>query len=221
MLMNTHRYLDTNRFKWPLLALWISIGLHGALIASVKIVPPKPAGTSAAIEARLLSGVSTQPATVKEEIPLLRPEPQATKLDEALAYAPPPPATPSATAATPEPRPVEASSLPQIEIPLAVDLHYYAARELDITPSAEIAEPELPASVSGKIQYRVKIEPDGRVSEVDVIKVELVPDNDSSALAGTEAILRATRFKPGIKAGRAVRSVVIYELLINPVPTPR
>lgn len=219
--MKTLRYPDLKSYKGLLLALWISIGLHAALIAMVKIVPPPSVSPGHTIEARLMPGVQHAKLALDEEIPLWLPEPHALALDDMLAYAPPPSEPPGSVNAS-SPRPAEPPSLPQIEIPLAVDLHYYNARELDITPSADIAEPELPASVSGKIQYRVKIEADGRVSDVEVIRAELSPDNDAAALASTEAVLRATRFQPGIRAGRAVRTVVVYELMINPLkPAPR
>lgn len=204
----------TDRYKWPLVALWISIGLHVALIALVKIVPPPAVQIGHTLEARLM------PAAQPSDVPLYLPELAASTLDEVLAYAPPPvPAseTPAQDTGTPE----QASPIPQIEIPLAVDLHYYRARELDVVPNGELPDPVVPETLTGKIRYELKIEPDGRVSDVEVVSVDLVPGSDSAVLAATEATLRATRFKPGMKNGRPVRAIVVYELVINPVPQPQ
>lgn len=202
--------LDFSKLGWPLLALWISIGLHGALIALVKIVPPPPTAIGNTIEARLM------PKTIPRDVPLYLPDLTSPALDEMLSYAPTPPPTTETLAhdvsATPQ-----ASPLPQIEIPLALDLHYYSARELDIVPNGELPDPVVPETLTGKIRYELKIEPNGRVSDVNVISVDLAPDSDSAVLAATEAALRATHFTPGMKNGRPVRAVVVYELVINPV----
>lgn len=196
-------------YKWPLAALWISIGLHAALIALVKIVPPPDVQIGHTLEARLM------PAAQPSDVPLYLPDLSAPALDEILAYVPPPePAVeaPAQELNTPE----QASPIPQIEIPLAVDLHYYLARELDVVPNAELPDPVVPETLTGKIRYELKIEPDGRVSNVEVISIDLAPDADSAVLAATEEALRATHFTPAIKNGRPVRAVVVYELVINP-----
>lgn len=210
--MNERRDSDFDKYKWPLLALWISLGLHGALIALVRIVPPNEIMAAHTIEARLM------PIPPAREVPLYLPELRSPALDDVLAYAPPP-STPTLVQQPPTP-PTPASPIPQIEIPLAVDLHYYSARELDITPSGSLPDPVLPETLSGKVKYQVKIEEDGRVSDVEVISVELANGDDAAALANTEALLRATRFQPGMKNGRPVRAIVVYELTINPVVSP-
>lgn len=214
MIGNRQRNFDFAKYKWPLLALWVSVGLHGALIALVKIVPPRETLTTHTIEARLVS------ASQRREVPLYLPDLKSPAIEEVLAYAPPP-ASPNLAEQRSTIPPPPASLIPQIEIPLAVDLHYYSARELDVIPSGDMPDPVLPESLSGKARYRVKIEEDGRVSDVEVISVEMVPDTDTAVLAATEAALRATRFKPGIKQGRPVRALVIYELIINPAEPQR
>lgn len=212
--MIRQRGSDSGKLTGPLLALWISIGLHAALIALVKIVPPPDVSLGTTIEARLM------PKTPPRDVPLYLPDLAAPQLDEMLAYAPPPQPVAETPAQNLTP-PSQPSPIPQIEMPLAVDLNYYSARELDIIPSGDLPEPVLPEKLSGKIKFEVKIEEDGRVSDVDVMSVDLVPDTDSAVLAATEAALRATRFKPGIKQGRPVRALVIYELIINPAEPPR
>lgn len=212
--MNERRHSDFDKYKWPLLALWISLGLHGALIALVRIVPPREGLAVYTIEARLIS--STQP----RPIPLYLPDIKSPALSEVLAYAPPPVPETAVAQQLPSP-PTQESSIPQIEMPLAVDLHYYTARELDVMPNGNIPEPALPARLSGRIKYQIKIEEDGRVSDVDVLSMELAGDADSDALANTKALLRATRFTPAMKNGRPVRAVVVYVLTINPVESQR
>lgn len=212
--MNRQRGSDFDKSKWPLLALWLSIGLHGALIALVRIVPPQEGRSANTLEARLM------PRTEARAVPLYLPDMKSPALSEVMAYAPPPtPKTPVAQQ-LPSP-PTQESPIPQIEIPLAVDLHYYSARELDIMPNGNILEPALPATLSGKIKYQLRIEENGSVSDVDVLSIELAGDVDSATLANTKALLRATRFTPAMKNGRPVRAVVVYELMINPVESQR
>lgn len=207
----THkRRSESGRLTWPILALWISVGLHGALIALVKIVPPPSAQMGHTIEARLMPGAAPR------DVPLYLPDRAAPARNERAVQVPPAVAA-RETAAQDSNRSEQASPLPQIEIPLAVDLHYYAARELDVIPMGELPDPVVPETLTGKIRYELKIEPDGRVSEVDVVSVDLVPHSDSAVLAATEAALRATYFTPGMKNGRPVRAIVVYELIINPV----
>lgn len=209
--MNKQRGADFDKHKWPLLAFWISLGLHGALIALIKIVPPQEGRAVNTIEARLM------PIGQMRDVPLYLPDLKSPALDDALAYAPPP----APAQQSPPTPPTQAASIPQIEMPLSVDLHYYSARELDVMPSGNIGEPALPETLSGKIKYQIKIEEDGRVSDVDVMSVELSDNTDTDALASTEALLRATRFKPAMKNGRPVRALVVYVLTINPVaPRP-
>lgn len=210
--MTTQR--SASKRMWPWLALWISIGLHAALIAMVKIVPPPSAPIGHTLEARLL------PATPLPEVPLYLPELTAPTLDERLTYAPPPVTTAEAPALARD-KPQQESPMPQIEMPLAVDLHYYSARELDTVPHGELPDPVVPETLAGTIRYKLKIERDGRVSDVEVLEVDFGPDHDRGVLTATEAALRATQFKPGVKNGMPVRSVVVYELVISPVKQQR
>lgn len=210
MNVNARRDSDFDKYKWPVLALWISLGLHGALIALVKIVPPREGNAIHTIEARLM------PVSHMRDVPLYLPDLKSPALGDVLAYAlQPAPLDPVQQPLSTQP--TQTSPIPQIEMPLAVDLHYYNARELDVMPNGSIPEPGLPARLSGRIKYQIKIEEDGRVSDVDVLSVELMGDADSVALTNTKALLRATRFTPAMKNGRPVRAMVVYELVIEPV----
>jgi len=205
------------KIKWPLVALWISLGLHGVLLALVHVAP-RPTGTGkGTIEARL---VFSQASGVPADTPEIQP---AETLDVAPAEPVPrdketppvalstelPPSPPSFAPHEP--------AIPRLEIPLSVDLNYYPARELDQTPQGEIPDPEFPDTVAGKIKFQLKIEESGRVSEVNVISAEPSDIFVTAVLdRATEALL-ATQFQPGIKNGRPVRALVIYELTIAPV----
>ena len=208
------------KFRVLLGALWISLGLHGAMIALVQIAPPPVVVGGATIEARLISisppralsplkpSIGTD-ETIVVDTPV-RDNPvdpvEATNTPPQTEQMPPRFSTPSAT--------------PRLEIPIAVDLNYYEARELDQTPRGQIPEPVLPDTVSGRVRFQIKIEETGQVSDVEVLEVDTPDRFDRSALESAQAALRATHFTPGIKNGRPVRARMIYELTINPVSAP-
>lgn len=203
------------KLKWPLAALWISLGLHGALIALVQPAPISPVVSRGTIEARLVS--PQQPLTVPQLAPNIEtdetlavavPE-EVTNVD---AEAAPTTALPTASSIPPSPE----SAISPLEIPVAVDLHYYTARELDETPRGKIPDPVLPDALSGRIKFQVKIEESGRLSDVVVIASDPPDIFDKATLEVATEALRATQFTPGIKNGRPVRALVIYELTINP-----
>lgn len=207
------------KLKWPLAALWISLGLHGALIALVQIAPPPAGVEGGVIEARLVSVPSplavaqlTPSIETDETIPVEVPD-EDKPVDPVEAPSTPPPAAQTPPSSPP-------SAVPRLEIPIAVDLNYYEARELDRTPHGQIPDPVLPESVSGRIRFQVKIEESGQVSEVEVLESDPPDRFDRSALEIAREALRATRFTPGIKNGRPVRAQVIYELTINPATAP-
>ena len=209
------------KLKRPLAALWISLGLHGALIAWVQIAPPSPVLNGGTIEARLVPG--PQPLTVPQLTPSI-------ETDETRAVDAPetdknidPKAEPSAplptTSASPPSLPE--SAVPRLEIPVAVDLNYYAARELDQTPRGQIPAPVFSDALSGRIKFQVKIEESGQVSDVEVLESDPPNTFDPAALEIAREALRATRFTPGIKNGQPVRALVIYELTINRAVAPQ
>ena len=204
------------QLKWPLAALWISLGVHGALIALVQIAPPPTVPSRGTIEARLVS--VPRPTTVPRLAPSIEtdealavdvPESEPKEEPEAAPIAEPPAVSPIA------PSPPE-SAMPRLEIPVAVDFNYYTSLELDQMPEGKIPEPALPAELSGKIKFQVKIEEDGRVSDVEVMATDPPGIFEEAALEVAAEALRGTRFTPGIKNGRPVRSRAIYELIINP-----
>ena len=212
------------KLKWPLAALWISLGLHGALIALVQITPLPSVVGPRTIEARLVS--APKPVTVPQFARSIEAnEALAVDVSEAGPKVEPEAASSSESPIVNQiPPSLPESMLPRLEIPVAVDLHYYPARELDEPPRGSDDPPSgFPDFVlsdvrPGKIQFQVKIEENGRVSEVVVVGAYPPEHFDQAALDFATEALRATHFVPGIKNGQPVRALVIYELMINSEP---
>jgi protein TonB len=229
----------------PLTAVWISLGLHVALIALVQVAPPASMDLGeTVIEARLVSKQAARPAPetlpVVPEVATPEPPPQKTLLlapaekAEALPVAtpnPPPvpqPVTPAslppaaAVPAAPQPAPApvpQAASAPApaAAITSSVDLTYYSARDVDVHPRAlrEIV-PDYPADadrkrLSGKVRLQLKLEADGRVSDIDVVNASPPELFDESAVKA----FREARFAPAQRNGRPVRALVLIEVVYD------
>lgn len=228
------------RLRRPLAAVWISLGLHAALIALVQLAPPSALSLDGpVIEARLesphaaLSAVDAPPLALAvdvpddsvQEAPRLAPSETAEALPVAEPLAPPPvQAAPAAAAAQPAsatpqpapaaPPPAASAPMPGVTITSAVDLTYYSARDIDVHPRAlrEIV-PDYPGAadrqrLSGKVRLQLKLEADGRVSDVDVVSAVPPGMFEDSALKA----FRDARFAPAQKGGRPVRALVLIEV---------
>ena len=226
------------RLRRPLAAVWISLGLHAALIALVQVAPPSAVDTGApVIEARLESPRAALPAVdvpplapaaeapddSVQDVPRLAPGETAEALPVAEPAAPPPvqaapvaaaaqPAVPASAA--PPPAPAASAPLPGVTISSAVDLTYYSTRDVDVPPHAlrEIV-PDYPAAadrqrLSGKVRLQLKLEADGRVSDVAVVSAVPPGMFEDSALKA----FRDARFAPAQKGGRPVRAQVLIEV---------
>lgn len=230
------------RTQRALVAGWISLGLHAAVIALVQVAPPAAVSLGEmVIEARL---VSRQPAPVAalapppetaasppeapaetprlapsdaaDTLPVVRPEvapPKEVSPVPAPAPAPAAPATPAEPAvAAPLPAPAPATAIAS-----AVDLTYYSARDVDVHPRAlhEVI-PVYPADadrrrVSGKLRLQLKLQADGRVSDIEVLSASPPGVFDESALLA----FRSARFAPAQKNGRPVRALVEIEVVYD------
>jgi protein TonB len=232
------------RLRRPLAAVWISLGLHAAVIALVQVAPPAASRPGElVIEARLVS-THAAPATQEAPPPVPAPEarespPQkvpmvASEAEEALPLAkqaPSPPATsmpaapPQPPAATQSPAPAaaeSASQVPAAPVPAAaitssVDLTYYSARDVDVHPRAlrEI-RPDYPAAadrqqLSGKVMLQLKLEADGRVSDIEVVSANPPGMFEDSA----RKAFRDARFSPAQKNGQPVRALVLIEVVYD------
>jgi periplasmic protein TonB len=226
------------RLRRPLAAAWISLGVHAALIALVQVAPPASVSMGEpVIEARLVSRhaespeVEAPPLTPEvktpddtpEKVPLLAPSETAEALPVAApAPSPPAQAAPPAApvAAVPQPMPAAAPPVepaPAATITSSVDLTYYSARDLDVHPRPlRKIVPDYPADadrkrLSGKVRLQLKLEADGRVTDIDVVSAT-PPEvfNESARKAFREA-----RFAPAQKNGRPVRALVLIEVVYD------
>src|SRR4030042_1710823 len=100
------------RLRRPLAALWISLGVHAALIALVQVAPPPS----------LELGAPVPPAPPPEAADPELPAPASLPAESSAE-------PPSAAAPAAAPAPVAA-------LTTAVDLTYYNVRDLDVQPRA-------------------------------------------------------------------------------------
>ena len=226
----------------PLAAVWISLGLHVALIALVQVAPP--AGISVeepVIEARLVATqaapavIETPPASPvvrqPDVVPVARLAPSAAPeaLPVAKPVAPPPAApvveTPHDTpqsAAPAAPAAVSAPSVAPAPVPAAtltssVDLTYYSARDLDVQPHAlrEI-RPDYPdAADRQKLSgtLRLQLKLEADGRVMDVDVVSATPPGVFEESA--IKAFRDARFAPAQKNGRPVRALVVIEVVYD------
>ena len=220
------------RLRRPLAAVWISLALHVALIALVKVVPPAGGPVEApVIEARL---VSTQAASPSIEVPRSRPDvrkpdvapvarlapsvtPAALPVAKPVAAPPASPAVENPTAA-PQPAAMPARApAPATALTSSVDLTYYSARDLDVQPHAlRVIRPDYPdmadrQQLSGKVRLQLKLEADGRVTDVDVVSATPPGVFEDSAIKA----FRDARFAPAQKNGQPVRALVLIEVVYD------
>lgn len=238
------------RLRRPLAALWISLGLHAAVIALVQVVPPAGVSVEApVIEVRLVApsapaaNVPPPPSPVVP-VPEVAPAAQLapSPAPKALPVAPPPPAVVPPPAATPPhdaPLPMAptapvvakteqapspaAAPAPAAALTSSVDLTYYNARDLDVQPHAlRVIRPDYPAEadrqrVSGTLRLQLKLEADGRVSDIEIVSATPPGVFEDSAIKA----FRDARFAPAQKNGRPVRALVVIEVVYDWAGQPR
>ena len=211
------------RLQRPLAAVWISLGLHVAVIALVQVAPPGVIVLGGpGIEARLVSPHAEPLALEKPDVPtdaapLLAPSELAETLPVPKTVSLPEPAQP---AVTPQPAatPLEPLSAPTPVSPVAitssVDLNYYGARDVDVHPRAlRTIAPDYPEDadrqrLSGTVRLQLKLEADGRVVDVDVVSSTPPGVFDDAAVKA----FRDASFAPALKNGRPVRALVLIEV---------
>lgn len=220
------------RARRTLAAVWISLGLHAAVIALVQVAPPGAMGSGGpVIEARLVSAnaqtadpqalvnVSDRPTVLApsmvaeaQPVPHIAPQPASSQPE---ATAPP---IPTPTGSLPA-----SSSAPAVAITSSVDLTYYGARDVDVLPrTLREVQPDYPAEadrqrMSGKVRLQVKIEADGRVSDIEVVNADPPGVFDEAAVKA----FRAARFVPAEKNGRPVRVRVLIPVEFDWEGRPR
>jgi protein TonB len=212
------------RLGRPLMAIWISLGLHAALFAFVRVVPPGATAGASAIEARLVQRVSVVPVAEPDVAPVAAQEDAtlpAQRVPVETADALPTSHAPDAAAAAPPvtapAQPAVAPETPALAISSGADLNFYPARELDVPPRALRAIlPEYPPEadrqrLSGRVRLEIRLEADGRVSDVEIVDADRPGTFDDSALKA----FRAARFAPAQKDGRPVRARLLIEVVYD------
>lgn len=205
----------------------------GAPVIEARLVPAQAA--LPAVAPPVAPPVAPSPPEAKvppptpEKLPLLAPsEPDkalplakpvvAPPVEAAVAAAAPPaePAVAAAAPAAPAPAP-PAAPAPVVAIASSVDLTYYSAREVDVHPRAlgKIV-PDYPADadrrrLSGKVQLQLKLEDDGRISDIDVVSAMPPGIFEDSAIRA----FRDARFAPAQKNGQPVRAKVLIEVVYD------
>jgi len=194
-----------------LVAVWISLGLHAAVIALVQVASPTAGGAGEpTIEVRLMPAAEPTPAHEAALEPTPAGVPAAVADTPAI---PPPPTDAPRSPVHAEPAPAQSATAP-LTIDSAVDLTYYTARELDVQPRAlRDIQPTYPPEAerqrqSGTVRLELKIEADGRVSDVSVVSADPPDVFDESA----RAAFAAARFSPAQKNGRPVRTRMLVEV---------
>lgn len=216
------------RFRRPLAALWISLAVHAALLLFIQIAPSGgPVGSGTVLQARLepvQAPVETPPApeseTPHQPSSTLVPTEIAGAAPTAQPLPPPQPALPPpvpAPAAVPPPAPPAEPARPAFALDTGVDLTYYTARELD-KQAVPRREPDFAyppeadrLRVSGSVRVQLKVEADGRVSDLDIIEGTPPGVFDESVLEA----FRNVRFVPAQKGGRPVRALMLIEVTFD------
>lgn len=236
------------RMRRPLAAVWISLGLHAAVIALVQVVPPTEVGVGEpVIEARLVpthaaAGPSAaealppppaveKPVDAPEDVPTLAPSEAAEALPVAEPVVPPsaqpgPPAAAVTAAAQPSPAsapPVAPAPVPAATIASSVDLTYYSARDLDVQPRAlrEIV-PEYPVDADRQRlsgTVRLQLKLEADGRVGDIEIVDAAPPGVFAESA--IKAFRDARFAPAQKNGRPVRARVLIEVVYDWDGRPR
>ncbi|MDP3421982.1 MAG: TonB family protein [Thiobacillus sp.] len=193
----------------PLAAIWISFGLHAALIALVQVASPgTQGGGGTVIEARLEQVEVAPPVAATST---LAPAEADTALPATEVV---PPAAPPVVTETEAPGSAGTPATSPAAISSPVDLTYYSTREVDVPPRAlhdivpdypEAAERE---ALSGKVRLHLKLDVDGRVSDVEVIGADPPGLFEESA----RAAFAAARFSPAYRGGKPVRVQMMIEV---------
>lgn len=222
-----------------MLALWLSIAVHAAVIGLIRVTPRTVVAMDQVLEARLESQVLTPPEVVEEPLllssldnpetlisvsdlqPVVLQDQPEIKPDAKPEPVPEPAAINPVTGQVRpnNPEPAKSQPGPAIDIPLAVDTNYYAAKELDVQPRpVRKIEPVYPTEyesqgTSGHVILEMRVENDGEVSDLKLI--EISPAGYDAF--GREALkaFRDVRFIPAKRNGQQVRALfrvkVVFE----------
>jgi periplasmic protein TonB len=222
-----------------LLALWLSLAVHAAIIGMVRVAPRTAVPMEQVLEARLETPAPQRPPAVEAllllspgesarliSVPEIRPvvlrsqppvQPEAKPQPAAESL---PVGQASAESRPNNPEPVKSEAGPTIDVPLAVDSHYYTAKELDVQPRpVHKIVPLYPSEyeaqgVTGYAILEMRVETDGQVG--DLTLAEISPTGYEAF--GREALkaFRDAKFVPARRKGQPVRALfrvkIVFEL---------
>lgn len=207
---------DFGRASWRLLvACLLSAALHFALLFSVPVNPTAgaPGGGNFTIVAKLEPALPTRAAIQSELISPPRDDRARPAGDLPVAEV-----DQRQPATRTEPKPAIGAPPPNpnagIDVPLARDPTYYPAKQLDAYPEPltpiRLRYPETAAAdrIDGRLLLALLIDEFGVVTDVTAIEAE-PPGYFEDAV---RAEFGATRFKPGTRQGRAVKSRVLVQV---------
>ena len=119
-----------------------------------------------------------------------------------------PRAAPAATGLSAESKAAATLALPQ-----APDPTYYSARDLDTypRPAVPLELDRFAADAGTSIRLTLLIDEGGSVNEIKIVE----PVSQSSLKEALRGVLAATRFIPGRKDGRAVKSRVLLDVTLG------
>lgn len=227
--------MDWNERTRTLACFGASVLAHMVVIVGLVIRPPAgPAAGPGVIEARLegavgpiddaqltgdapIDGLSERATVDDPPHPPRTVPPQSPEVNAARAQRQSLPASPTAGPTEVDEEASE-SPLPEIESVAAVDDTWYAARQLDVLPTALVevqpAYPEAAAaqSIAGEVTLLLLVDEMGQVRERSVVESEPPGVFDEAALAA----FRKVPFQPAMKDGRRVRSRVLVTVSFNP-----
>jgi len=211
-----------------LLALALSAALHLSLIYGIAVGPPQQGPPPPTLVARLVPApIATSSAAIVVDAPdaPANPRPRTTAITasdhatlEESAVAEPGDSSPVASGEPVKQTPArpEETTLPRADVPLLVDPTWYTAQDLDVYPRAlapmELAYPSTATGQAGEVSLLAMIDEWGGVRDVTVVKAEPAGSFEEPALQA----VKATRFSPAQRDGRAVRSQIVVKLRFGP-----
>lgn len=224
--------------------LWLSAALHAAVIGLTRlpkhelpVLPPelqvslqapqplehspvakpepepKPVELPPQKQVPVTKPVAVQPAPVQ---PVVAPQPLPAPVRQTAQ-------APAASVASAPASPVAHDAPgPKINIPVAVDTHYYVVKELDMPPTvlrkpAPVYPPQAEdQGISGRVVLRLYVEHDGSVGKTEVLSVS--PGGVFGEMFKKSALeaFSSMRFRPSRRNSQPVRAVVEIPVTFEP-----
>ena len=208
-------------------ALALSAALHLSLIYGIAVGPPRqgPPPTllarlvhapTATLSAPIVVGAPDAPANPRSHTTAITASDTASLEESAVVE--PGDSSPVASGEPVEQTPArpEETTLPRADVPLLADPTWYMAQDLDVYPRAlapmKLAYPSTATGQSGEVSLLAMIDEWGGVRDVTVVNAEPAGSFEEPALQA----IKATRFSPAQRDGRAVRSQIVVKLRFGP-----